>query len=122
MVRDGPAGRLRAVGCVTDITEFRSVDPGPAPALPAPRGRPAPTGLDRAAGPLAHCDAVNADLTNKERECLRWVSAGKTAWETSVILGCSPRTVEFHLRNAAGKLNAGNKVHAAAIAIRLDLL
>lgn len=55
-------------------------------------------------------------LTDKERECLFWVAVGKTAWETAKILSCSPRTVEFHLRNAARKLDASNKVHAAMIA------
>jgi DNA-binding CsgD family transcriptional regulator len=61
-------------------------------------------------------------LTAKELECLRWVSLGKTAWETAAIIGRSHRTVEFHLNNAVRKLDASNRVHAATIAIRLGLL
>lgn len=57
-------------------------------------------------------------LTPRESECLSWASQGKTAWEISVILAISQNTVTFHLVNAADKLNANNRTHAVAIAIR----
>lgn len=96
IVRDPQSGHVRAIGCVIDFTEFRASD--------------------------ITVSGEVASISAKERECLMWVSVGKTAWETAVILGRSPRTVEFHLANAARKLGAGSKMHAAAIAIRQGLL
>jgi len=61
-------------------------------------------------------------LTPREIECLLWASKGKTAWEISVILAISQNTVTFHLVNGAYKLNANNRTHAVAIAIRERLI
>jgi DNA-binding CsgD family transcriptional regulator len=44
-------------------------------------------------------------LTKREVECIRWCVKGKTADETSIILGISKRTVNAHLDNAKQKLN-----------------
>ena len=110
IVRDD-AGHLRAVGCITDITEFRAAETEPHMWLPGDRGS-APKSADAAA---------DNPLSARERECLLWVSMGKTAWETASILGLSQRTVEYHLKNAIRKLGAVNKVHACALAIRQGL-
>lgn len=59
-------------------------------------------------------------LSFRERECLFWTGLGKTAWEVSIILGLSRRTIEFHIANATRKLQALNKYHAAMIAIGND--
>lgn len=110
IIRDETTRQPRAVGCITDITEFRAgtsaaeLPPAMAPRAPSPP------------------ESGTAALSERERECLRWVSVGKTAWETAVILGLSRRTIEFHLKNAARKLGASNKVHATTTAIRLGLL
>ncbi|MDH2310314.1 helix-turn-helix transcriptional regulator [Methylobacterium brachiatum] len=61
-------------------------------------------------------------LTDRETECLRWSAAGKTAWETSVILSISRRTVEQHLASACQKLNAVGRVQGVAEAIRCGLI
>lgn len=61
-------------------------------------------------------------LTSREIECLRWAAAGKTSWETSVILSISERTVVFHLRNATSKLGARTKPQAVARAHALGVL
>ncbi|MCW6508750.1 helix-turn-helix transcriptional regulator [Lichenifustis flavocetrariae] len=61
-------------------------------------------------------------LSEHERLCLLWTTQGKTAWEVAQIIGRSKATVDFHLRRAAGKLGAVNKVHAAFKARELDLL
>jgi LuxR family quorum sensing-dependent transcriptional regulator len=53
-------------------------------------------------------------LTTRERECLRWVAAGKTDWEIGVILGISASTVRFHLDRARGKLGVRTRVQAVA--------
>lgn len=91
------------------------------------------SGFDAAAGqsrkrPLPRlpnldvADPPREPLTDRELTCLRWVSLGKTAWETATIIGRSRRTVEFHLLNAMRKLGAVNKVHAAVIAVRQGLI
>ncbi|MBR0894358.1 helix-turn-helix domain-containing protein [Bradyrhizobium tropiciagri] len=116
LILDSSSHHRRAIGCVTDITEFRTAGPGHASRWPETPSNPVP------AGNAVVGQRGERDLTDKERECLKWVSAGKTAGETAAILGRSARTVEFHLRNATRKLNATNKVHAATIAIRLNLL
>lgn len=61
-------------------------------------------------------------LSEHERLCLHWTTQGKTAWEVAQIIGRSKATVDFHLRRAAAKLGATNKVHAAFKARELDLL
>ena len=57
-------------------------------------------------------------LTPREREVLRWTAAGKTAEATAGILSISVRTVEYHLLNAARKLNASNRTHTVVEALR----
>lgn len=59
--------------------------------------------------PLSH-------LTPREKEIVKWIGAGKTDWEISMILRISERTVRFHITNIEGKFNAANKAHIAAIA------
>jgi LuxR family transcriptional regulator, quorum-sensing system regulator BjaR1 len=51
-------------------------------------------------------------LTLRERECLKWISSGKTSVEVAAIMGLSEHTVTHYLTN----------VHAVAIALRLNLL
>jgi DNA-binding CsgD family transcriptional regulator len=61
-------------------------------------------------------------LTEREREVLSWSAAGKTAKETAIILGLSPRTVEDHMRRIAERLGTVNQAHSVAEAIRRGLL
>lgn len=61
-------------------------------------------------------------LTCREKECLLWAAEGKTAWETSQILDVSERTINFHMQNAAAKLNVSNRAHAVARAISERLI
>jgi len=51
-------------------------------------------------------------LTDRERECLRWVSIGKTDWEIGEILTLSQNTVHFHIENAKRKLNVQTRTQA----------
>ncbi|QJU60514.1 hypothetical protein HL653_07085 [Sphingomonas sp. AP4-R1] len=100
----------RALGCVTDTTELRQFGTTPlAEEENLPELQEAPPDAD-------------PNLSTREIECLRWVSIGKTAWETSRIVAISQRTVEFHLSNAVRKLEAKNKVHAAVIAVRSGII
>lgn len=61
---------------------------------------------------------VPGALTEREVECLRWLSVGKSDSEISIILGISPRTVRFHIDNAKVKLGAATRIQAVAKALR----
>ncbi len=69
-------------------------------------------------------DAASASdpLSDRERECLFWVSEGKTTEEVGVILGVSTSTANSHLTNAMQKLGARNRSLAIATAIRFGLI
>ena len=56
-------------------------------------------------------------LSEIEAEVLRWAARGKTAWETSQILGISERNVRWHLEEAQRKLMAPNKTATVARAL-----
>lgn len=51
--------------------------------------------------PAANRDVIG--LTDRQRECVRWAMRGKTAWETSIIMGISRETVIDHLRDARAR-------------------
>lgn len=65
---------------------------------------------------------AHVHLTPRERECLKWTADGKTAWETSQILGIAERTAVFHMNNVIEKLGAANKTQAVVRAMALNLL
>lgn len=67
-------------------------------------------------GPMA------SPLSARERECLLWSAAGKTAWETSVIVSIAESTVAKHLDSAIRKLECSTKVHAVAKALQAGWL
>jgi len=54
------------------------------------------------------------ELSARERECLRWVAAGKTDWEIGVILSISSSTVRFHVDRARLKLGTSTRSQAVA--------
>ena len=60
-----------------------------------------------------HDDVDSAGLTPREREVLRWVSAGKTDKDIAAILAISPRTVHKHLQNVYEKLGVETRTAAA---------
>lgn len=62
------------------------------------------------------------ELTLREKECLLWVTEGKTNWETSRILNISERTVVFHLQNIQEKLGVSNRHQAVARAVALGII
>ena len=61
-------------------------------------------------------------LSDRERECLFWVSEGKTTDEIAVILGVSSNTVNSYITHAIQKLSASNRVMAIATAIRSGII
>ncbi|MCR4288189.1 MAG: LuxR C-terminal-related transcriptional regulator, partial [Deltaproteobacteria bacterium] len=60
---------------------------------------------------LASKNGRRQSLSEREKEVLNWMKAGKTNWEISVILNISERTVKFHVQNIERKLDAVNKAH-----------
>jgi DNA-binding CsgD family transcriptional regulator len=61
-------------------------------------------------------------LSGRELEVLKWICAGKSSWETGMILQISERTVNFHVKNIVRKLDAVNRPQAVAMALKLGLL
>jgi DNA-binding CsgD family transcriptional regulator len=67
--------------------------------------------------------AVTQDpLSDRERECLIWVSEGKTTDEVALILGVSGNTVNSYVTHAIQKLSASNRAMAIATAIRSGII
>ncbi len=63
------------------------------------------------------------DLSDRERICLRWMVAGKTAFEIGIILGISGRTAEKHIENALKKLDIPlNRTGAAFLLGKYQLI
>ncbi|NND90074.1 MAG: substrate-binding domain-containing protein [Granulosicoccus sp.] len=67
-------------------------------------------------------DVTDNRISARERECLNWAAKGKTSWEISQILGVTESTIIYHLRNATRKLNAANRLHAVAKALKASII
>jgi DNA-binding CsgD family transcriptional regulator len=67
-------------------------------------------------------EALIPKLSNREIECLKWASSGKTFEDISVILSLSSRTVKFYLDTARNKLNCLSVAHAVARGISLGII
>lgn len=77
--------------------------------------------LSRVLRPKAQ-SPIEAPLTAREIEVLKWTAEGKTAQEIGNILSISVPTVNFHVGNAVAKLQAPNKTAAVVRALVLGLL
>lgn len=65
---------------------------------------------------------LSSDLSEREREVLKWTGEGKSSWEIGIILNISERTVKFHILNIKNKLNAVNRAHAVAKGLRMNII
>ena len=61
-------------------------------------------------------------ISKRELECLSLTANGLTSEEISAQLGLSVHTANQYLTNSAQKLNAVNRMHAVAKALRLGLI
>jgi len=61
-------------------------------------------------------------LTAGERRVLLWCGNGKTSFEISRILGLSEHTVNHYIASAVRKLDATNRTHAIAKAIKMNIV
>ncbi len=73
-------------------------------------------------GYKARTNPIGEPLSERERECLYWVSEGKTADEVSLIINVSSNTVNSYVAHAIHKLAAKNRAMAIATAIRNGLI
>lgn len=62
---------------------------------------------------------VQPQLTDREREVLRWVAMGKTDWEIGEILKISEKTSYAHVRNCCRKLDTATRTQAVVRALTL---
>lgn len=74
--------------------------------------------LDR----LAPLTPEPAKLSPREREVLLWALRGKSAWDTSEIIGISKHTVVFHIENAKAKLGVRSKIEAVTKAVMAGVI
>jgi len=58
------------------------------------------------------------ELTDREREVLRWVSSGASNREAAAALHISENTVKFHMKNILEKLHLRNRAEVVAYAAR----
>lgn len=63
-------------------------------------------------------DTWSLVLSRRQQECLSWMAKGRTNSEIAAILGCSERTVKFHVAELMKRLGAANRTEAVAIAAR----
>ncbi|MCP8900036.1 LuxR family transcriptional regulator [Gilvimarinus xylanilyticus] len=61
-------------------------------------------------------------LTQRERECLKWVAQGKTSWRIGELINVSERTVNFHITNAMKKLGAKTRQQALTNAVAQKII
>ncbi|WEK50288.1 MAG: helix-turn-helix transcriptional regulator [Candidatus Kaistia colombiensis] len=54
-------------------------------------------------------------LCEFQRGILKWVSQGKSNAEIALILGCTKRTIDYHVLEILKKLEASSRAKAAAI-------
>jgi LuxR family maltose regulon positive regulatory protein len=79
-------------------------------------------GRGAASGSPADSAAIVATLTDRERNLLRFVSAGLSNRDLADRLSVSTNTVKWHLRNIFEKLQIKNRVQAIALARRFGLI
>ena len=61
-------------------------------------------------------------LSPRERECLKWISLGKSHAEIAVILSLSEHTIRSYLKMARTKLDSNTLAQAVTKATRLGLI
>jgi DNA-binding NarL/FixJ family response regulator len=60
--------------------------------------------------------SASSDLTDRERQILRWITTGESNRQIAERLVISEHTVRAHLRNLMIKLGVANRAQAAAVA------
>jgi len=63
----------------------------------------------------AHDSLATLCLSEREKEVIQWIKAGKTNQEIGLILNISENTVKSHLKRIFQKLNVGKRAQAVAL-------
>lgn len=71
---------------------------------------------------LTSSGTASANLSDREREVLTWVSKGKSNNDVAAILNISPDTVATYTRRIYTKLGSNDRIGAAIKALRLGLI
>jgi len=66
--------------------------------------------------------SVTSSLSLRERECLQWVSRGKSSSDIGMILSISPRTVDSYMEKVCWKLKVRTRIEAVVSAVRLGIV
>ncbi|WP_247444399.1 LuxR family transcriptional regulator [Bradyrhizobium sp. 197] len=115
----GPFGQLSVVSFAS---RFDDVDPEyRLSRLNALAWQPHHTFTEIAPSSEGKCH-MKVALSEREKDCLRWVEEGKSSWEIGVILRVSENTANFHLKNAMRKLETNSRTHCLAKTIRPGLI
>lgn len=61
-------------------------------------------------------------LSRREVEVLRWIAHGESNKAIARRLGLTEETIKAHVKNLIAKLNADNRTHAVAIALRRGII
>ena len=72
--------------------------------------------------PPPPADSTLAQITEREKEILRWVREGKSNQQIGEVLGISALTVKNHVQKILRKLGAANRAQAVALAMTAQLL
>jgi DNA-binding CsgD family transcriptional regulator len=78
--------------------------------------------FDRLLKLRAEMSGGHPKLSRRELECLRLTAEGQTSDEIATNLGLSVHTANQYLSNATQKLDAVNRMHAVAKALRFGLI
>ena len=65
---------------------------------------------------------IRPPITPRELAVLRLTSLGRTTNEVAKLLGIGEETVRSHLKKVQAKLGVRNRAHAAAEAVRQQLI
>jgi DNA-binding NarL/FixJ family response regulator len=77
---------------------------------------------ERPAAPTAEPSVPPFALTDREREVLALVAAGRSNGQIATALFISPKTASVHVSNILAKLGVAGRVEAAGVAHRLGLV
>jgi len=65
---------------------------------------------------------LQAKLTPREQEVLKWIAEGKSNSVIATILNLAEATVDFHIRNLFKKLNVVSRTQACVHAVMMGLI
>jgi DNA-binding CsgD family transcriptional regulator len=88
------------------------------PPVASARGPWAPSVSRRLRTDPAPASSASLPLTDRQLECLRWISQGKSSADIGIILRISGRTVDYHVAAICERLGVRTRMQAVAQAIR----